>query len=85
MKREGNRPMSAKNDFNFNGNIVTHIPTGKVLRIPVDAMEFVLGHMAVDMNGHGVTSAQVFEYACQYVKTWAKRNRYPILKAMIES
>lgn len=78
--------MALKNDFRFHNNEMTHIPTGKKIFIPTDAIGFVTGNMVVDMNAEseGVTSAMVFEFACQYVKTWVKRRPHRVLCNMIE-
>lgn len=75
--------MSIKNDFYFNENVMTHKPTGKTLFIPSKALEFVTSRMAVDIQGEalGITSMQVFEYACQYVKTWRKLRFNPVFKS----
>jgi len=75
--------MSIKNDFSFNKNNMTHTPSGKTLFIPTSAIGFVTGNMAVDIEGEalGITSAQVFEYACQYVKTWRKLRFNPLFKS----
>lgn len=75
--------MSIKNDFAFNENVMTHIPTRKTLFIPTAAIGFVTGNMAVDIEVEklGITSAQVFEYACQYVKTWRNLRFNPVFKS----